>query len=571
MQKNYSLQTKVFRIFLEFWCIVFLTTMAVSFIMISKLTRENIFASVQNKLSQAQLEIETVVANLDYTSQQLAYNENVLHWINKYKEATQPYYKAQAHQQIKSILNLLSLSNMSVKLVVFYEVGSSVPLYNNFEVIPGLNFENFPVLLRKNDMIFYGPHLSISKTMRDYVISVNRYIQSEDGQDICVYIEYNMNPEKGALNSSVGRNDYFFYLEKPDGTPLYSEKPEVTDAIKLPLSQLQGRAGDYYWFRSQTGQTYSIAIFMEEQAYHLERNRWLVILFCMSGFFLILGLIFSYVLYHYFYSPLKLFSRAFDTLLNRESVREIQKIGVLEFDTLLDQSYLMKARIQDLIEQVRRKEKDYYKLKYKTLIYQINPHFIMNTLNTLHWMALDQNQLEIDQIAQALNRMLQYNLGNERKKASLQDELDIVQFYLKIQQYRYEFSFSVEVADNICPADIVVPKFILQPLAENALFHGVEEQGIIRIQVDLQQDFVRIMLFNTGNAMDPSVAEEIRASVDDSVQHDLLGIGLSYVKHSLFQMYGEKGKLDVEPKNGGTCFWIYVPWHQNPDEKGGSK
>ena len=103
----------------------------------------------------------------------------------------------------------------------------------------------------------------------------------------------------------------------------------------------------------------------------------------------------------------------------------------------------------------------------KFLKSQINPHFLMNTLNTIHWMALMNQQTEIDGITQALSHLLIYNLDKDSSNTTLQRELSAVNEYVRLQKVRYQFTY----CETILPADSFLgfpcPKFILQPFVEN--------------------------------------------------------------------------------------------------------
>jgi two-component system sensor histidine kinase YesM len=131
---------------------------------------------------------------------------------------------------------------------------------------------------------------------------------------------------------------------------------------------------------------------------------------------------------------------------------------------------LMEKRIDD-----EKKARD---LEYRMLQSQINPHFLYNTLNSIKWMASIQNASGIAEMTTALSRLLRTLTKDTRKTASLGEELALLDDYLVIQKYRYGDSVTVkkEIAEDSL-LDTLVPRFTLQPLVENAIFHGLEPKG----------------------------------------------------------------------------------------------
>lgn len=108
----------------------------------------------------------------------------------------------------------------------------------------------------------------------------------------------------------------------------------------------------------------------------------------------------------------------------------------------------MKAQIQELIESEQRKEKEKADLELEKLMYQINPHFLMNALNSIHWMALTNHQKEIDDYVKHLGFILSYSLGKAEQNTTLRTELKYLQYYLELQQMTHDFSSEFDIAEE---------------------------------------------------------------------------------------------------------------------------
>ncbi|MDR2193190.1 MAG: sensor histidine kinase [Treponema sp.] len=142
---------------------------------------------------------------------------------------------------------------------------------------------------------------------------------------------------------------------------------------------------------------------------------------------------------------------------------------------------LMEERIAD--------EKNARDLEYRMLLSQINPHFLYNTLNSIKWMATIQKSSGIAEMITALSRLLRSVTKDVRRSASLREEIALLEDYLVIQKYRYGNSVSFKkIIDDEDLLDTAIPRFVLQPLVENAIFHGLEPKGGGTITLRVQED-----------------------------------------------------------------------------------
>lgn len=146
-------------------------------------------------------------------------------------------------------------------------------------------------------------------------------------------------------------------------------------------------------------------------------------------------------------------------------------------------SSLMDNRIED--------EKQRLDLEYRMLQNQISPHFIYNTLNSIKWMATIQHAPGVAEMVTALSRLLKSVSKGTQKLVSLEDEFALLEDYFTIQRYRYggTISLSAPNLDGEEWSGYLIPRFTLQPLAENAIFHGIEPKGGVgRLWVDIRRD-----------------------------------------------------------------------------------
>lgn len=219
---------------------------------------------------------------------------------------------------------------------------------------------------------------------------------------------------------------------------------------------------------------------------------------------------------------------------------------------------LMNQRIED-----ERQKKDY---EYRMLQSQINPHFLYNTLNSIKWMATIQNAPGIAEMATALSRLLKDISKGTTNLVPLSHEISLIKEYFTIQQYRYggAITLSFDIEDESLTACKIL-KFTLQPIVENAIFHGIEPKGSagtigIHIYQDSNTD-VHIDVTDNGIGMEEEVAAHLldkELSADSSFFRE---IGVSNVHKRLQYEFGSSYGLHVTSQAGKfTTVSILLPF-----------
>ena len=212
----------------------------------------------------------------------------------------------------------------------------------------------------------------------------------------------------------------------------------------------------------------------------------------------------------------------------------------------------MAATIEELLEQQKTQEKKKRELELQMLQYQLNPHFLFNTLNSLRFVAaMHKDQIVSDGI-QALSSLLQNTLTNKNEYITIREELENLENYFAILRIRYagsfEYSFHVEEDELL---SCLVPKLILQPLAENSVMHGSSDDGSVMeilITVWEEDGHVKMELQDDGKGFE--VTREALAPHKDRKK-----IGVSNVNDRIQLNFGrEYGlKIDSRPGEGTTC------------------
>nr|WP_238358032.1 sensor histidine kinase [Cohnella zeiphila] len=189
---------------------------------------------------------------------------------------------------------------------------------------------------------------------------------------------------------------------------------------------------------------------------------------------------------------------------------------------------------------------------------QINPHFLYNTLESITGMAVVKGQAEIKTMTRSLSTIFRYSIkGADR--VPLREEIRIVESYVSIQRIRFEDRFEVRYEVSEEAASFPVPRMILQPLVENAVYHGFEptiRPGALTIGADVDEAGTLIVrVEDDGVGMPPDRLEAIRARLAEPLA-DLLdtgekkSIGLVNVGNRIRMMYGDASGLRIESVPG---------------------
>ncbi len=239
---------------------------------------------------------------------------------------------------------------------------------------------------------------------------------------------------------------------------------------------------------------------------------------------------------------------------------ELGDIGRGVNDLAENVDLLMNRRLED-----EKQKKD---LEYKMLLSQINPHFIYNTLNSIKWMASIQGADGISEMTTALARLLKSISKGTSLLIPIREELALIEDYFTIQSYRYggTITLDIQVEEEAIRDDRII-KFTLQPLVENAIFHGIEPKGSagrITIHAGYEEwggsPGVRIDVTDDGVGMTPEKAAQVLQGNEDGSTDFFREIGISNVHRRLQYEFGEQYGITIESLKGEyTTMSIHLP------------
>lgn len=232
-----------------------------------------------------------------------------------------------------------------------------------------------------------------------------------------------------------------------------------------------------------------------------------------------------------------------------------------EFGRLGNAFNSMIQQINELFDKERRDQKRKSEMEYQILQAQINPHFLYNTLDSIKWLAVMQGIDNIAEMSTALINLLKYNLGKVEGETTLHNEVESVRNYIIIQKYRYTDIFEFTTFIDEEAANCKVLRFILQPLVENSIIHGFnEERGNYRIHIaaTIYDEKLHIRVIDNGIGIDAVSMEEINRGVEKSTRFSKIGV--TNIKERIKLYFGDEGELHFDSSpNIATIAEIILP------------
>jgi len=229
----------------------------------------------------------------------------------------------------------------------------------------------------------------------------------------------------------------------------------------------------------------------------------------------------------------------------------------------------MIAKIRHLIQEVYQTQIKEKEAQLNALQAQINPHFLYNTLETISSIAQTEEIEEISSIAKAMSKMFRYSTKQGMILATFREEIEHTKSYLEIQSIRYADKFEVEMDFEEDILDCKTLKLILQPMVENAIYHGIElKPGKAKISISIKRngDCIQILIKDDGLGMSQKRLDEIRQLLSDErvlkdeEKQKSERVGLKNVHDRIRLYFGQKYGLTIESEpNRGTTVSILVP------------
>lgn len=223
----------------------------------------------------------------------------------------------------------------------------------------------------------------------------------------------------------------------------------------------------------------------------------------------------------------------------------------------------MAVALEGMVQRIHEDESRMRHAELRLLQEQINPHFLYNTLDTIVWLIEGNQPEEAEEMLLSLSNYFRLVLSRGREFISVEDEEKHIRSYLEIQQVRYRDLLHYEIAISPALYAYEIIKMTLQPIVENALYHGIKNKrsgGMIRITGELAAGQLLLTVSDNGIGMDQETLEKLREEIARACRETESGFGLANVSERIRMNYGSEYGLSVESEPGfGTTVTIRLP------------
>lgn len=442
-------------------------------------------------------------------------------------------------------------------------------------------YENSP------DSIFFGTAGTddIFITKRNMIPVGYRYQMAGYGEPIAIIANIDQERLNGFLRHDIGGQGLIGLVDEDGRLIAWNQKPEEENGREAIAEQLihktmECQEGEQKIFREGvyivgsrpiSGTPWRVIYITSEQ-------KELQVLWGMGFFYVLVSGAAVWVMISFvrkkilgLMRPLKELAAAMSDLEDWKEEPDLSYRGNDEIRILFDSFTHMIQNTRHYIlcleeekQRVKAEQVQKRKAEFKALQAQIQPHFLYNTLESIHWKAEEAQVWEISEMVQALATFFRINLSRGREMILLRDEIAHVESYLRIQKIRYgeQLEYTITAADEVLQT--VLPKLILQPLVENSIYHGIREKdgkGLIRITAERAgSDTVLLRVEDDGRGIPP---EQLRHLQDRLVSGENVhqeGYGIFNVNQRIQLNYGSQFGLTVQSEeNVQTVVEIRIP------------
>lgn len=261
------------------------------------------------------------------------------------------------------------------------------------------------------------------------------------------------------------------------------------------------------------------------------------------------------------YRPIKKLKAAMQSvsegeISTRAEIISNDEIGMaaVEFNRMLDQIEVLIARL--IQEEQMKKDAE-----LEALQYQITPHFMYNTLNSVKCYAMICGQKEIAGVIEDFVELLQTCINKKGIFLTVAEEVQVLQNYIRLQEFRSGETFCVKYEVMQEAQQCLVPRLLLQPLVENAILHGMDlkhGQNELTIRIRIEKEKLYLEVQDNGRGMSKEQINELLTKKVKKTK-GLTAVGIPNVRDRLHLYYGEKAELSFESTRNGTIARIYLP------------
>lgn len=547
------------------------------------LSRQTV-SSIETAIAQVNAASNTIISDSFFT-EMLKYDNNTLSRKltsdQDFSEDTLSFLNSSS-----ALIDDLNITDIKIFLDKPYEdlyTNFSFASYNIFRPISDIEGSYWHgIFSSTNDRMLVCPSLYLTPDEVQFsgAFSIARKINysNNTSKDAAAYVVVYFS--KGNIDSILKKNisitDSATYLVNGRNTLVSSSNPYLSGKYFMRYEEVVSEIPDTTVFETRTFASQRTYIGYKEVSGTdwfmvsvipvdsvLNQNRNILWLFVVSYFiFLGIAYFFSLKLSNSIARRISSVIRQMKLVKGGKPIPLARRLEHDEIGDLIDTYNYMSHEINNLMEKEVKAANDLRIAEFKALQSQINPHFLYNTLDMINWLSKSGKSEEVSAAVQALSKFYKLTLGKGNIIVSIGEELSHVSLYVQLQNMRYKdkIHFFIDVPDDLL--DYEIPKFVLQPIVENSIQHGIfgkeSKEGNIVITGWAESNVIVFIVSDDGVGVPPEKMETILSGKGDSSLGSNIGI---YNTHKRLQLYyGDSfGMTYRSSQNAGTEVEIRIP------------
>ena len=431
-------------------------------------------------------------------------------------------------------------------------------------------------LERTDNLHFTTPHVQYifdgSEQQYRWVITLTRAVEITHGTSTeqgVLLIDIRYHSLQQILEDISLGNQGYLYMISSDGELIYHPKMQLIETGQMQeniTAAAEYRDGSYK--EEYRGENRNVSVksvgytgwkllsVTPEKGLSLSNLKMrLFVVFVAAAFLFVLVLI-NALISSRITNPIKELEKSVNAIEAGELDTEVYTGGSYELQHLGRSIGDMAKRIKKLMQDIVAEHESKRKSEFDTLQSQINPHFLYNTLDIIVWMIENEQKQEAVKVVTALARFFRISLSKGKSIITVHDELEHVRNYLTIQQMRFKNKFVYEIRAEEDTMGLACLKLMLQPLVENAIYHGMEfmdGDGLIEIQVKKEGKDLWIEVRDNGFGMTKEQVENLLSEKPHVSSRRGSGIGVKNVNERIRLYFGEDYGLIIESEPDEGC------------------
>ncbi|WP_299090293.1 sensor histidine kinase [uncultured Metabacillus sp.] len=543
----------------------------------SNIVKENVRESSLQIARQAADSLSYIFSNGSDMADLIYSNERIQEIVKKdLHESLSPAEFESSQEYITSYLNSTIYSSSFVRIIYVLKdkgtswgSGSFSPFKLSMVDLPQLEWVKKSIE-KDGELVWEGlqyDRFSGAGENTDLVLPISRVMKDFDNLNNIAYIQVCLdgNAILEKINQiKLGKTGHFFVVDEDGKIMIDSDIQSINSPVenkdlrkhilsKKQEFQFKENEVNFYGVKQQIGNGWSIVGVVPVSEITGEITTIQRIIIIASALFGIVAIFIGIILAKRVTEPVNVLTNQMKLVGNgnfnvRTSVNSTDEIGMMsiQFNHMINQ-------VEDLLEQVKEEQFHKQEAELRAIKHRINPHFLFNTLSTIRWLVQFNQTERANHALSALSSLLEANMGKTGTFITIKEEIEMIKKFMVILQIRYEQTFFLHTQFDKGLEDFLLPRMLLQPIVENAIFHGIVptgQEGTIAITGREINNAIEIEIRDNGIGLDHKLLRQLKQSANET--NSFVGIGLRHVYDSIKLYFHQDSKVELQSSKEGT-------------------